>query len=176
MPIAKNGLQFDEYHFFEIIRLAVDDEVRAIREARLDEQGAEAFAAAHSEYHACGENAEAMAGRLTEYGDGERLPFTLRNLELVYRELLAEGKIKTAPPTPAPVLDKLAGVTLVREDALAEYVAPSNETAALAKLADDPSLNDHQRKQRLRKLAALAGQQRRERSNLPPHYGQRPVL
>jgi hypothetical protein len=173
---AKNGLQFDEYNSFEIVRIAVDEEVRALREEHLDEQGTEAFAAAHPEFYQCGENALALAERLAEYGDGEKLPCTTRNLELVYRELLAEGKIKSAPPTAAPVLDKLAGVTLVREDALAEYVAPSDEAAALEKLRDDPALNDHQRKQRLRKLAALAGQQRRERSNLPPHYGQRPVL
>jgi hypothetical protein len=173
---AKNDLPFDEYHFFEIIRLAVDGEVRTARQDLLDERGAEAFADAHPEFYRCGENSQALQQRLAEHGAGERLPFTRRNLELVYNELGKEGKIKSAPPTPTPVLDKMAGVTLVREDALAEYVATSDEAAALAKLADDPALNDHQRKQRLRKLAALAGQQRRGDSTLPRNYGQRVVL
>jgi hypothetical protein len=172
----KNGLQLDEYHFFEIIRLAVDDEVRALREAHLDERGTGAFAAAHAEFHHCNENAAALADRLAEHGDGEKLPCTRRNLELVYAELLAEGKIKSAPPASTPVIDKMAGVTLVREDAVLEYQPPPNEAAALEKLRDDPALNDHQRKQRLRKLAALAGQQRRENSTLPRNYSQRPVL
>jgi hypothetical protein len=176
MATAKNDLEFDSYDSFEIVRIASDEEVRALREEHLDEQGIDSFADAHPEFYRCEENSQALQERLAEYGDSERLPFTRRNLELVYAELREEGKIKAAPPVPTPVLDKLAGVTLAREDALAEYVAPNDEAAALAKLADDPALNDHQRKQRLRKLAALAGQQRRERSNLPPHYGQRPVL
>jgi hypothetical protein len=176
MATAKNGLAFDSYDSFEIVRIAPDEEVRVLREEHLDEQGIDAFADAHPEFYHCEENSQALQERLAEHGDGEKLPCSRRNLELVYDELRAEGKIKSAPPTPTPVPDKRAGVTLVREDALAEYVAPSDEAAALAKLADDPALNDHQRKQRLRKLAALAGQQRRERSNLPPHYGQRPTL
>jgi hypothetical protein len=174
MPIAKNGLQFDTYDCFEIVRIAQDEEVRALREEHLDEQGTEAFAAAHPEFHHCSENAEALAERLAEHG--EKLPCTRRNLELVYAELLAEGKIKSAPPAATPVIDKMAGVTLVREDALLEYQPPPNEAATLEKLRDDPALNDHQRKQRLRKLAALAGQQRRENSTLPRNYSQRPVL
>jgi hypothetical protein len=173
---VKNGLQLDEYHFFEIIRLAVDDEVRVLREEHLDERGTEAFAAAHLEFYHCYENAEALAERLAEYGDGEKLPCTRRNLELVYAELLAERKIRSAPPAAAPVVDKMAGITVIREDALAEYVMPRDEAAALEKLRDDPALNDHQRKQRLRKLAALAGQQRRENSTLPRNYGRRLVL
>lgn len=173
---AKNGLQFDEYHSFEIIRLAVDDEVRALREEHLDEQGTEAFASAHPEFYHCAQNATALAERLAEYGADEKLPCTRRNLELVYAELLAEGKIMSSPPAAEPEIDNSRGIIQVRTDALLEYQTPSDEAAALEKLRDDPALNDHQRKQRLRKLAALAGQQRRERSNLPAHYGQRPVL
>jgi hypothetical protein len=176
MATAKNGLTFDNYDSFEIVRIAVDEEVRALREEHLDEQGINSFADAHPEFYRCEENSQALQERLAEYGDGEKLPCTTRNLELVYRELLAEGKLKSAPPAPTPVLDKMAGVTLVREDALLEYQTPEDEAKLLEKLRDDPALNDHQRKQRLRKLAALAGQQRRERSNLPPHYGQRVVI
>lgn len=171
MATAKNGLTFDNYDSFEIVRIAVDEEVRALREDHLDEQGIDSFADAHPEFHHCEENSQALQERLAEYGDGEKLPCTRRNLELVYNELLAEGKIKSVPPAPTPVLDKMAGITLVREDALAEYVTPSAEVTALEKLRDDPTLNDHQRKQRLQKLAALAGQQRRQQSSLPPHYG-----
>ena len=125
MATAKNGLTFDNYDSFEIIRIAEDEEVRALREDHLDEQGIDSFADAHPEFHHCEENSQALQERLAEYGDGEKLPCTRRNLELVYNELLAEGKIKSAPPAPTPVLDKMAGITLVREDALAEYVAPS---------------------------------------------------
>ncbi len=176
MATTKDGLRFDEYDDFEIIRIADDGVVRALREAHLDEEGTEAFAAAHPEFYQCAENATALAEHLADFGDGDRLPCTRRNLELVYNELLAEGKIKSAPPTPAAVVDKLAGITLTVTDALLEYVAPSDEAAALAKLADDPNLSDHARKARDRRLAVLAGQQRREQSNLPPHYGQRPVF
>jgi len=171
MAHAKNGLEFDSYNSFEIVRIAQDEEIRALREDHVDEVGTEAFAAAHPEFYQCSENAAALAERLAEYGDGEKLPCTTRNLELVYRELLAEGKLKTAPPEPAKAATGNPSITLTVTDALLEYQTPSDEAAALAKLADDPTLNDHQRKQRLRKLAVLAGQQRRNNSTLPPHYG-----
>ena len=98
---AKNGLTFDSYDSFEIVRIAVDEEVRALREEHLDEQGIDAFAEAHPEFYHCEENSQALQERLAEYGDGENLPCTRRNLELVHAELLAEGRIKSAPPAPA---------------------------------------------------------------------------
>jgi hypothetical protein len=162
MARAKNGLEFDSYDSFEIVRIAQDEEIRALREDHVDEVGTRSFAAAHPEFHQCDENAAAMGARLAEYGDGERLPCTMRNLELVYRELLTEGKLKTAPPEPAKADAGNPSITLTVTDALLEYQKPSDEAAALAKVADDPNLSDHARKARDRRLALLAGQQRRE--------------
>src|SRR5580700_672172 len=142
MPFTKDGLRFDEYGDFNIINISDDEEVREIRKKNLDEVGAEAFVATHPEYYCCDENATALAGRLAQYGENKKLPYSLRNLQLAYREVLAEGKIKAAPPAAAPVIDKMAGVTFVREDTLMVYETPAAEAAALEKAADDPNLSD----------------------------------
>jgi hypothetical protein len=51
---------------------------------------------------------------------------------------------------------------LTRTDALAEYIPSDAEVEQLAKVADDVYASDASRKSRDRKLALLAGQQRRE--------------
>jgi hypothetical protein len=176
MPFTKDGLRFDEYGDFNIINISDDEEVREIRKKNLDEVGAEAFVATHPEYYCCDENATALAGRLAQYGENKKLPYSLRNLQLAYREVLAEGKIKAAPPAAAPAEVDSRGIIKVREDALMVYETPAAEAAALEKVVDDPNLSDHARKARDRRLATLAGQQRRENSTLPRNYGQRLVL
>jgi hypothetical protein len=130
---------------------------------RLNAEGSEAFIKAHPEFYQCDENAQLLEAWLYLHNDA---PFTRLNLELAQRALAND--LKTAPPPEAPVLDKWAGVTLSRSDALLEYQPSEDEQDALAKLADDSSLNDHQRKARLNKLKLLAGKQRREFSDLKP--------
>jgi hypothetical protein len=130
---------------------------------RLNAEGCEAFLNAHPEFFQCEENAQLLAAWLYLHNDA---PFTRLNLELAHRALADD--LKTAPPPETPVADKWAGVTLSRSDSLAEYQPSDDEKEALAKVADDPNLNDSQRKVRLKKLALLAGRQRREFSNLKP--------
>lgn len=147
---------FDEYQDFPTFRAADDDETRAVAIAHIDDAGVEAFLAAHSEYYPCEENSGPLASFLAVHGG---LPFTKRNLEIAYYDLRDE--LKSAPPPVAPEVDKWASVQRI-ENLTAVYVPSDAEAAALAKLRDDTSLNDHQRKARDRKLALLAGQQRRE--------------
>ena len=68
----------------------------------------------------------------------------------------------SAPSATAPEVNNWASVVLSRQDALAEYQPSDTESAQLAKVADSVDLNDHQRKARDRKLALLAGEQRRK--------------
>lgn len=159
MSTSKSSLQFDEYEQFNIIRIAQDDEDRALGEEHIDDIGARTFAATHPEYYCCDENAALLRERLDEYGDN--LPATTRNLEIAYAELRAEGRLKAAPTAAAPEVDFSRGVVQVRTDAMLVYQTPSDEAAVLAKLRDDTSLSDHQRKARDRTLALLAGEQRR---------------
>jgi hypothetical protein len=165
--------RLQEFSDFPEYNLAGDDrEVVAACIARIEEAGVSAFLAATPGYFPSTKNGERMIGWCKSRG----VPLTRWNLTLAFRDLSEEGQLEAAPPTPLPVVDKMAGVTLVREDALLEYQTPSDEATALEKVADDPNLSDHARKARDRRLALLAGQQRRERSNLTPHYGQRVVL
>jgi hypothetical protein len=160
MSTSKSGLQFDEYEQFNIIRIAQDDEDRALGEAHVDDIGVRTFAANHPEFFCCDENAALLRERLDEYGDN--LPATTRNLDIVYAELRQEGKLTSAPPAATPEGDNSRGIIQTRSDAMLVYQTPSAECAALEKLRDDPSLNSRQRKERLRKLSLLAGNQRRE--------------
>jgi len=92
------------------------------------------------------------------------LPLTLWNLEVAYNDLATRGLLPQAPsPVPgAPATFKLPDVA-----GIAQIPPSADEKEVLAKLTDDWSLSDHARKQRDRKLALLAGRQRRELSNLP---------
>jgi hypothetical protein len=151
--------RFQQYEDFSIYAIADDDEQREAEAQEIDRRGTEAFLAAHPEYYECDENDKLLEAWLYIHGD---LPFTLWNLEIGFRDLLADGLLQTAPPA-EPVVDTgNPSIVLSVTDRLAEYVPSDTEVATLAKLQDDPSLNDHQRKVRLRKLALLAGQQRRE--------------
>jgi hypothetical protein len=159
MATAKNGLQFDDYEQFNIIRIAQDSEDRALGEDHIDDIGARTFAARHPEFYCCDENAALLRERLDEYGDN--LPATTRNLEIVYTELREEGKLKALPAPAVPEVDTSRGVIQVRTDVLLEYQTPSDEAAILAKLRDDTNLSDHARKNRDERLRLLAGEQRR---------------
>lgn len=134
---------------------------------KLNAEGCDAFIQAHPEFYQCPENAELLTAWLYLHNDA---PFTRLNLELAVRAL--QDDLKTAPPPDTPVTDdkwtRDQFGTLSRSDALLEYQPGDDEKESLAKLADDPNLNDHQRKARLTKLRLLAGQQRREFSNLKP--------
>jgi len=104
-------------------------------------------------------NAVRMTEWLATHGD---LPATRWNLEIAYADLQDDNLLEAVqPPTTAPELDASRGVLQVRTDALLEYQTPSDEQKILEKLRDDSSLNDHQRKNRDKKLALLAGNQRR---------------
>jgi hypothetical protein len=138
---------------------------------RLNAEGTEAFINAHPEFYQCQENAELLAAWLYLHGDA---PFTRLNLELAQRALADD--LKSAPPAEQAEVDRWAGITLSRQDALAEYQPNDDEQEALSKLQDDPSLNDHQRKARDRKLRLLAGTQRRQFSDLTPGVDPRIVI
>jgi hypothetical protein len=117
----------------------------------------EKFVQAHPEYYASPFNLGLIRAWLSLY-DGI---YSAWNLAICYEDLRKDGLLEAAPP-PTPVeIDDSRGVVQVRTDTLMEYQAPSDEAAALAKLADDPNLSDHARKARDRKLTLLAGQQRR---------------
>jgi hypothetical protein len=159
MATSRSGLQFDEYEQFNIIKIAQDEEDRALGEDHIDDIGARTFAANHPEFFCSDENAALLRQRLDEYG--ENLPATTRNLDIVYRELLSEGRLTAAPAPASPGVDTSRGIIQVRTDALLEYQTSADEKKLLEKLRDDPALNSHQRKERLRKLSLLAGNQRR---------------
>jgi hypothetical protein len=144
--------QFTDYALYG------DDEKRRVAIAHIEEAGIAAFLNAVPGYHSCQSNGERLIGWCASRG----VPMSCWNLVVGYRDLIEDGLLEAAPPVTAPVVDKWASVTVSRTDALAEYVQPDEEAEQLAKLVDDPNLNDHQRKARLRKLALLAGQQRRQ--------------
>jgi hypothetical protein len=151
--------RFQKYEDFAIFNVADDEETIATAKEHIDRTGTETFLAAHPEYHQCDENAKLLEAWLYLHGD---LPFTRWNLEVALSDLQSDGLLKAAPPPEQPGVDKWAGITLTRTDALAEYQPADSERQALAKLADDPNLSDAARKARDRKLRLLAGQQRRE--------------
>jgi|HubBroStandDraft_6_1064221.scaffolds.fasta_scaffold84275_5 hypothetical protein len=151
--------RLDQYADFTIVKMAgTDEDEQASAREHVDDVGTRSFLAAHPDFYCCDENEAVLTERLDEYGD---LPATRWNLEIVCRELLAEGKLKAAPPPAAPEVDNSRGIKKI-EDLTAVYVPSDAEAATLSKLADDPNLSDHARKARDRKLALLAGQQRRE--------------
>jgi hypothetical protein len=170
MPRLQQFSDFASYN----AAVAINDEeaVAGVLQHIELEVGVPAFLTATPSYYACPENSELLLGWCNSRG----VPLTLWNLTLAFRDLSEDEQLKSAPPAVAPVTDKSRGVTLVRQDALLEYQAPRTEQAELSKLADDPNLSDHARKARDRRLAILAGQQRRELSTLPAHHGQRVVI
>jgi hypothetical protein len=116
------------------------------------------------DYYPSSHNAAIMDAWLSLYA----LPHLCWNLTIAFNDLRQDGLLELAPQPEPLVVDRWAGVTLSRSDALAEYQPSDDEQEALSKVADDPNLNDSQRKVRLKKLALLAGKQRREFSNLKP--------
>jgi hypothetical protein len=173
--MTKNILpRLEPFTDFATYNIAGDDEecVAAAIE-HIEESGITKFlAAVAADYCATEKNASLLAGWCASRG----IPMTCWNLIIAFRDLTEDGQLEAAPP-PEPLVDTgNPSIVLTVTDALAHYVPTDDEAATLAKLQDDPSLNDHQRKVRLRKLALLAGQQRRELSNLPMHYGAKCVI
>jgi hypothetical protein len=122
-----------------------------------DSAGVEEFLAAHAEFYRSDFNAALLIAFLELHGG---LPFTKWNLEIAYNDLRSDGLLEKEPPPAAPEVDNSRGIIRI-ENLSAEYVPSDVEAAALAKLNDDPNLSDHARKTRDRKLALLAGKQRR---------------
>lgn len=147
--------RLDKYEDFAAVRVADGDDTLATEKQYVDDKGTQAFLDAHPEFYQCAENSKLLEAWLYMHNDA---PFTRLNLELAQRAL-GDG-LKTAPPEPA-VVDKTRGIIVQVGDTLAEYQTPPEEQEALDKLKDDPSLSDYQRKARDRKLALLAGAQRR---------------
>jgi hypothetical protein len=149
--------QFTEFAAYNAA-VAIDDEkaIAAVLQ-HIEEGDKAAFIADTPSYYACSENDELLAGWCNSRG----IPMSLWNLTLAFRALSEDGHLKAAPAPAAPEVDNSRGVVQVRTDALLVYQTPSAESAALEKLRDDTNLSDHQRKARDRKLALLAGEQRR---------------
>lgn len=132
------------------------------------------FLARHrDDYYPNDFNGAIVSAWLSLYG----VPALLWNLEIAFNDLLNDGLLEARaaaaeigeenlPDNGGIFRERWPGATLSRSDVLAEYQPSDAEAAQLAKLADDPSLNDSQRKARLRKLALLAGKQRRSLSTL----------
>jgi hypothetical protein len=160
-PRLQQWTDFPEYNRAVEVDEASSSEFSNSAEAAVmddvNTRGFQAFQAAHPEFYASEWNIDAMDSWLFLNGE---VPATRWNLEIAQRELTASGLLQLAPVEP-PGVDKWASIVEVRSDVLARYVPSDREAAALAKLADDPNLNDHQRKVRLKKLAQLAGAQRR---------------
>jgi hypothetical protein len=149
-PIKKRSPNLMDTVVMKPSRAEVAEEIEARETQRFIEETPDYYPSAH--------NAAIMSTWLSLYG----VPSLCWNLTIAFKDLKQDGLLELAP-RPEPVeIDKYAGVTLSRGDALAEYVPSDEETEQLAKIADDANLNDHQRKVRLKKLALLAGQQRRE--------------
>jgi hypothetical protein len=161
--------QFTDYALYNV---ADDAETVAAAIAHIEEAGISAFLNSVPAYHPSQENAQLLTGWCTSRG----VPMSCWNLLLAYRDLTDDGLLELAPLAEQPGVDKWAGVTLARTDALLEYVPSDEESAQLEKVADSPDLNDHQRKARLKKLALLTGIQRRELANLPAHYNEKVVV
>jgi hypothetical protein len=114
------------------------------------------FIAAHPEYYPSAFNLGLIRAWLAIYD----VPFSEWNLTICVNDLRGDDLLESAP-TDAPAIDTSRGIVEVRSDALAEYRPSEKEAESLAKLADSSDLNDGQRKSRLRRLALLAGDQRR---------------
>jgi hypothetical protein len=138
---------------------------------RLNARGTQSFVDNHPEFYKCEENADLVVAWLYIHNDA---PATRLNLELAQRALADD--LKKRPPAEQVEVDRWAGVTISRSDALLEYQPSDDERETLAKVADDSSLNDHQRKARDRKLRLLAGTQRRQFSDLKPGADPRVVI
>jgi hypothetical protein len=155
MPRLQQFTDFAAYN--SAVAINDDEAIAAVLQHIEEEVGVPAFLTATPGYIPSTNNSERLIGWCKSRG----VPLTQWNLTLGFRDLSEEGQLEAAPPAAAPVIDKMAGITVVREDALMEYQTPSAEAAALEKLRDDSNLSDHRRKARDRKLALLAGEQRR---------------
>jgi len=118
----------------------------------LQAEAAEAFLAAHPEYYAC----EANADLITDWCDERGIPLTLKNLEVALGELA--GRLTTGQEPHAEPPRRIVTRAVRGGDAFPP--ALPEEAATLAKLKDDVSLSDHQRKARDEKLRRLAVAQR----------------
>jgi hypothetical protein len=164
-PPFKRLTEFIEYNVAPVAKRAeVAEKIESEETLRFIDENPTYYPSAH--------NAAIMGAWLSLYG----LPHLCWNLTIAFNDLRQDGLLELAPPPEQVEVDRWAGVTLSRSDALAEYQPSDDEQEALAKLADDPSLNDQQRKVRLKKLKLLAGQQRREFSDLKPGADPRIVI
>jgi hypothetical protein len=165
---------FDRYQDFTIVKMAgTDEREQAVAREHIDEAGTRSFRAAHSEFFCCDENAQKLSEWLASHGG---LPATRWNLEIALRDLEESGQLTAATP-PEPESDTgNPSITLTVTDRLLHYVPDDGEAAALSKLADDPSLSDHARKNRDRRLKFLANRQRIQHSDLPAHYGEKVII
>jgi hypothetical protein len=150
--------RLQEFSDFAEYNLAGDDEeVVASRVAHIEEVGSAAFLADTPSYHRCLENGERLVGWCRSRG----VPLSRWNLTVAFRDLSEQNQLTAAPPVAAPFVDRMVGVTLVREDTLLEYQPSADEAQQLEKLRDDTNLSDHSRKNRDERLRLLAGEQRR---------------
>jgi hypothetical protein len=128
----------------------------------INDEGTERFIASHPEWSATyqsGGNAKKLLG----WCEARRIPKTLWNLSLAFGDLLADAVLEKVEPSQAPQADsRNPSIVLTVQNALAEYRPSDSEAEALKKCEDDVTLSDHARKNRDRKLALLAGQQRRQ--------------
>jgi hypothetical protein len=145
--------------------LTIREKVDLVQE--FEEAEIEHFLKAHPEYFASAFNLGLIRAWLSIY-DGI---YSAWNLAICYDDLRKDGLLEAAAPAAPAEVDNTRGVVQVRTDTLMQYQTPSDEAAALSKVADDPNLSDHARKNRDDRLRRLAGQQRRENSTLPAHYG-----
>jgi hypothetical protein len=105
----------------------------------VDIAGSQAFVDANPDYYCVGENTRQLRLRLLGF------PLTRKNLEIVYRELQAEGKIierpVAAPEPPVRGLPRLSHEQreAILEDARANKVVRDAEQADLRKLSPIPS-------------------------------------
>jgi hypothetical protein len=158
---AKIFPRFDEYQDFTIYKMSTDgDDDRAAATEHIDYVGARSFSAQNTEWNQH-YRSDANAERLVGWCNTRGIPTTRHNLDIGFGDLKNDRLLEIVP-TPIPEIDNSRGVIQQVGDALLEYQTPDSEQVTLAKLRDDSTLNDHQRKARDRKLCILAGQQRRE--------------
>jgi|SRR5208283_881673 len=161
MTMSKIFPRFETYTDFATYNAAValnDDEAVQVAIEHFERRGITAFLTAVPGYYPTERNAELLAGWCT----GRGIPTTQWNLTLAFRDLSEDGQLETAPPPTAPEVDKTRGIIVEIGDAMAKYVIPPEEAEALDKLKDDVHASDGNRKAKDRRLALLAGQQRRE--------------
>lgn len=149
---------YTDYATYNAALALDDDEAVQVAIEHFERSGITAFLTAVPSYYTTERNAERLIGWCTARG----VPTTLWNLTIAFRDLSEDGQLEAAPPPEQPEVDKNRGVIHEVGDALAEYVCPPEEQEALDKLKDDVHVSDATRKARDRKLALLAGQQRRE--------------